>query len=117
MNHRYFESQYTGGRFWAKLLQVAKIAGIKVLEKALQLYYAAQSPDTPVWAKTVIYTALGYFISPIDAIPDMTPMVGFADDLSVLAAAIVTVAVYITPSIRRQASDKLAEWFAGIPGE
>jgi uncharacterized membrane protein YkvA (DUF1232 family) len=61
--------------------QVRQDGGREVIEKALWLYYAAQQPNTPLWAKTAIYGALGYFISPIDAIPDITPVIGYADDL------------------------------------
>lgn len=97
--------------FGKKTKSFAKIAGKEVIEKALQLYYAMQAPATSTWAKAVIITALGYFISPIDAIPDAIPLIGFADDLGVLAAAIATVATYITDDIKAKAEAKLAEWF------
>ncbi|WP_306589790.1 YkvA family protein [Geothrix sp. 21YS21S-4] len=78
-----FSNEYSDERFWEKLKRYAKTAGKEVIEKALWLYYAAQEKETPLWAKAVCYGALGYFISPIDAIPDVTPVVGYADDLSV----------------------------------
>lgn len=85
--------------------------GKEVIEKALQLYYAMQAPNTPTWAKAVIIAALGYFISPIDAIPDVVPFVGFADDLGVLVAALAAVATYITDEVKNKADAKLDEWF------
>ena len=75
-----YEKKYTEDSFWDKVVKFAKTAGREVIEKALWLYYAAQQPNTPLWAKTAIYGALGYFISPIDAIPDITPVIGYADD-------------------------------------
>lgn len=54
------------------------------MEPALKMYYAATDADTPTWAKTTIYGALGYFISPIDVIPGITPLVGYTDDVGVL---------------------------------
>ena len=81
-------SEYSDSSFWDKVKKFALTAGKEVIEKALWLYYAAQRPETPKWAKTAIYGALAYFISPIDAIPDITPLVGFTDDLGALAAAI-----------------------------
>jgi uncharacterized membrane protein YkvA (DUF1232 family) len=57
------------------------------------------------------YTSLGYFIFPIDAIPDVTPVVGYADDLGTLAAAIATVAVYINDKVKINAANKLRDWF------
>mgnify|MGYP003297159323 CR=1 FL=1 len=59
------------GAFWSKLKKSAKRAGMKVVYKALQLYYALKSPNTPAWAKAVIIGALSYFISPIDLFPDI----------------------------------------------
>ncbi len=90
-----FEKEYSDDSFWDKVKKYAKIAGKNVLEPALKLYYALQDRDTPAWAKTVIIGALGYFISPIDAIPDITPVVGYSDDLGVLIAAVATVGAYI----------------------
>jgi uncharacterized membrane protein YkvA (DUF1232 family) len=106
-----YEKDYSEGSFWDKVKQHAIHAGSEVIEKALQLYYAAQEADTPLWAKTAIYSALGYFISPIDAIPDITPFVGFADDLGVLVVAVGTVALYINDDVKKKAKAKLAQWF------
>ena len=107
-----FERDYSFQNFWDKLVNFARAAGREVVEKALQLFYAAQSPDTPMWAKTVIYSALGYFINVIDAIPDITPAVGYGDDLGVLVAALAAVAAHITPEVKQRAAAKAAQWFA-----
>lgn len=100
--------------FWNKIKSVGRRAGKEVVYRALQLYYAAQRRETPAWAKGVIYAAIAYFVSPLDAIPDALPG-GFIDDLGVLAGALVTVALYVTPEVSRQAREKLDEWFG--PGE
>jgi len=44
-------------------------------------------PDYPIaWkTKTSVLAALGYFISPLDAIPDFTPGAGYMDDALVVA--------------------------------
>jgi uncharacterized membrane protein YkvA (DUF1232 family) len=102
---------YTEQGFWEKLKKFALQAGKEVVERALTLYYAAQRPETPLWAKTVIYSALAYFILPTDAIPDLTPIAGYADDLGALAAALTTVAMCITPEIKDQAKQKMQDWF------
>lgn len=110
-NESVFTKEYTEDGLWGKIKNFAKVAGIEVIEKVLQLYYALQSPETPIWAKSVIIGALGYFISPLDAIPDIVPVFGYSDDLGVLAAAVTTVATYITDDIKAKAKAKLAEWF------
>lgn len=80
-----FSKEYSDEKFWNKVKKYAVKAGKEVVLKALTMYYTMQDKDTPKWAKGVIIGALGYFIFPLDAIPDMTPVVGYADDLGVLA--------------------------------
>jgi uncharacterized membrane protein YkvA (DUF1232 family) len=99
------------GSFWDKVKNFAKSAGKEVIEKALWLYYSAQQPGTPVWAKTVIYGALAYFVLPVDAIPDLIPVAGYTDDLGALAAALGTVAAYVTNDVKALAHAKMGEWF------
>lgn len=106
-----FKKNYSEDNFWGKLSQYAKNAGFEVIEKTLLLYYASQQPGTPAWAKATIYGALGYFITPLDAIADITPAVGYADDLGVLALAIGTVAIYINQEVKEKAAKKLQDWF------
>ncbi|QYJ78606.1 YkvA family protein [Shewanella acanthi] len=105
------EDEYTETGFWNKIKLFGKQAGRDVVERALWLYYAAQQPNTPAWAKSVILGALAYFISPIDAIPDLTPLVGFTDDLGALAAAITMVTLYIDDGVKTLAKEKLVLWF------
>ncbi|PPC64127.1 hypothetical protein C1Y41_05680 [Pantoea sp. ICBG 1758] len=97
--------------FWSKIVKYAKKAGSEVVEKALWLYFAAQRPDTPIWAKTTIYAALAYFVLPIDAVPDAIPVVGFSDDLGVLAGSLAAVSMYIDDNVKAQASEKMSAWF------
>ena len=111
MSDNKFTKEYTEDSFWNKVKKYAKVAGKEVLELALKLYYAARDPETPVWAKTTIYGALGYFISPIDAIPDVTPIIGYADDLGVLVAATATVAAHIKERHVENARKTLKQWF------
>ena len=97
--------------FWDKVKNFAKTAGQEVIEKALWLYYAAQQPETPMWAKAVIYSALTYFVLPVDAIPDPVPVAGYTDDLGALCAALATCAAYINNEVKALASAKLRDWF------
>ena len=105
------DKNYSEAGFWQKLNTFARKAGHNLVEKSLQLFYAAESPDTPVWAKGVVMGALAYFISPIDAIPDPIPVIGFTDDLGVLIGAVATIAAHITPKEKKKAAEKMAEWF------
>ncbi|MED1875746.1 YkvA family protein [Brevibacillus borstelensis] len=102
---------YTEESFWDKVKKFAKKAGGKVVYVALLLYYALQNPKTPAWAKTVILGALGYFITPLDVVPDITPVVGYGDDLTTLIGALLMVAVYIDDDVKGKACGKLTDWF------
>ena len=106
-----YEQEYSEDKLWAKIARFSAVAGRELIEKALWLYYAAQRPETPLWAKTVVFSALGYFIMPMDLIPDLTPAVGFSDDLGALGVAIATIAAYIDQGVKDQARDKLRDWF------
>lgn len=105
-----YRRHYSSAGFRRKVLAAARRAGRGLLQSALELWYAAQAPETPAWARTVVYGALGYFICVVDAVPDITPGVGFSDDLGVLLAALATVASHVTPEVRRQADETLRRW-------
>jgi uncharacterized membrane protein YkvA (DUF1232 family) len=111
MDDSKFGKHYSDEGFWAKLSKFAKEAGIKVVYSALVLYYALQSPNTPLSARLKIYGALGYLILPIDLVPDLLPAVGFADDLGVLAFAIAQVLKSIDDDVKQKAKDKLIDFF------
>ena len=62
-------------------------------------------------AKFVIIGALGYFIFPVDLIPDFIPVAGYTDDLTALMAALVMVAFYINEDTKKKARERLKVWF------
>jgi len=113
--HKYgkFQEHYSESGFWKKLKKHAKKLGEKGLKHALVLYYALQEPSVPAWAKAVIVGALGYFIFPLDAIPDFIPGVGLVDDVSVILAAIGVLELNIPERARERADAKMKEWFGG----
>lgn len=106
-----YEKNYSDESFWKKVKSVAKKAGAEVIFTALKLYYVARSESTPLWAKGVIYGALGYLILPTDLIADVIPVVGYVDDLAVMAMALGTVECFLTEEVILQARAKLSEWF------
>ena len=112
MSNNQFSSEYSDNGFWDKVKTYAKTAGESVLEPALKMYYAALDSDTPAWANTTIVAALGYFISPVDAVPDLLPVVGYTDDLGILAGALAATAAHIKDEHKRKAKEVLARWFS-----
>lgn len=109
-----YRRNYSEDGFWNKIKKYGKNAGAKVVYNALKLYYAAVSKETPVGIKALIYGALGYFIFPVDLVPDVIPVVGFADDLVALTTALASASAYITPKIKAQAKEKLEDWFDNV---
>lgn len=96
--------------FWHKLWAFAKRAGRPFIEICLLLYYTSQKEDLPLWAKLLIYSALAYFISPLDAIPDVLPM-GLSDDIAVLSAALASISAHIDDQVRVEVAAKLRDLF------
>lgn len=109
-----YSRKYSESGFWEKIKNYGKAAGKEVVGKALLLYYAAVSNKTPIGIKALIYGALGYFIFPVDFVPDIIPVVGFADDLVALGTAIASATAYITDEVRQQAKEKLEDWFDDV---
>lgn len=111
INLNKYKEYFSDKDFFEKIRRFAKNAGIKVIYASLLLYYAFKKSTTPKWAKGVIAGALGYFILPVDVIPDVVPVVGFADDLGLILVALGAVAFYIDEDIKDQAKTKLKDWF------
>ena len=75
------------------------------------MWFAFKRKDTPAWAKKIILGVLAYFLAPIDMIPDLSPFIGFTDDLGVLSIGLVTIAAYINQEVRTNARTQLSKWF------
>ncbi|MBK8561834.1 MAG: DUF1232 domain-containing protein [Saprospiraceae bacterium] len=106
-----YASRFSEFGLLEKIRLYAKQAGLKAVYSVLLLYYAYRRSDTPIWAKRIIIGVLGYFISPIDALPDLTPILGYTDDLGVLSFGLVTIAAYVNDEVRITARKKLRDWF------
>ena len=99
-------------RFWAKAKRFA--AQLPFAEDLLTAYYCAFDRATPLPVKAALVAALAYFVLPYDVVPDMLPVLGFADDAAVLATAIRMVAAHIRPEHRDAARQALSR---GMEGE
>ena len=106
-----YGSYYDAQKFWKKLVRLAKKLGAELVYHALVLFYALQSPSLSSREKAIILGALGYFILPIDLLPDFLPSIGYTDDLAALVFAVYKVAKSITPEVRQQARKKAGQWF------
>jgi uncharacterized membrane protein YkvA (DUF1232 family) len=96
-----------GSEFLGRLKRVAK--RVPFAEDLLAAWICTRDPATPRRVRLTLLAALGYFVLPLDAIPDILPFIGFTDDAAVIAAAIAAVAGSITPEHREKAKRTLAE--------
>ncbi len=85
-----------------KITKVAKKAGATIIYPVLLLYNLFKSPQTSAKEKMLIVAPIAYFVMPADLIPDLAPMLGFADDGLALSASIKTLAGAITTDIQEQ---------------
>jgi uncharacterized membrane protein YkvA (DUF1232 family) len=90
----------------SKLLTVPSI----IVEKALILYVILTDRFTPIWVRVLVIAALVYLINPLDAIPDVLPGIGFADDLAVLALTLERLSRFVTPRVRMRARRLTPQW-------
>ena len=106
-----FRSEYSEQGLRDKLTRIARKAGAKVVYAVLVAYYAVQSDALSFSDKAKLYGALGYFILPVDLIPDTILAMGYTDDMAALLYVLRTVSTNIPPETKRKAEQKLREWF------
>lgn len=116
-NRDRINSEFTMGKLWSWINRYTGNLGQKIVYSILLLVYAYKRSDTPSWAKNIIIGAIGYFISPIDSIPDLTPILGLTDDIGVLSFGLVSIACYINDDVREKALVKLHAFFDEVDSE
>ncbi|MBK6283386.1 MAG: DUF1232 domain-containing protein [Draconibacterium sp.] len=109
-----YSKYYSEESLWEKIKKFSKAAGAKVIYAVLLLYYAMFDSKVSLKTKVFIAAALGYFILPTDAIFDLTPIIGYSDDLGVLLFAMKQISSAISPEVKENARKKITEWFSEI---
>jgi uncharacterized membrane protein YkvA (DUF1232 family) len=69
---------------WTKVQRTGK--KISFAKDVIALFNYMRDPFVTWQRKAVVVAALIYFISPIDTIPDIMPLIGYLDDLGVITA-------------------------------
>ncbi len=86
---------------WAEHLQ----------KETYALYFAARDARTPWYAKVLAGLVVAYALSPIDAIPDFIPLLGYLDDVIIiplgLALALRMIPVQVMQEARVTAAEKM----------
>lgn len=106
-----YQGQYSDSKLSSKIARFAKNAGMDCVYYVLLLVSIMKSKEVPLGDKAIIVGALGYFISPLDLIPDIMIGTGYIDDAGMLIYALNTISSKITPSIRNEAIKSLHKYF------
>lgn len=88
-----------------------------LLYAGLLMYYAFMRSETPAWAKRIIMGVFVYLFAPIDAVPDLTPVIGYTDDMGVMLYGLVLIAAYINDEVRQSARHTLETWIGPVEPE
>lgn len=107
-----YQDKFSKDNLLLKLQHYSRDIGLTVLYNVLQLWYVLQKPEVPAKNKAVIMGALGYLITPLDFIPDLTPILGYNDDAAAILFALYMVRQYVDDEVKAQAKARLAKIFS-----
>lgn len=107
-----YQDKFSKDNLLLKLQHYGRDIGLTVLYNVLQLWYVLQNPEVPAKNKAVIMGALGYLITPLDFIPDLTPILGYNDDAAAILFALYMVRQYVDDEVKAQAKARLAKIFS-----
>lgn len=107
-----YEQNYSKEGLAHKLARYGKLIGAELLYKTVQLWYVLQKPDVPASTKALITGALGYLIAPLDFIPDLTPALGYSDDIVAITFALLKVQGYIDEEVEQKSRKLLSRFLA-----
>ena len=110
-DYKKYTDDFSDGKFWSKMKEVAKKIGLKATSYALILYYVLQKKEVPLADKMLITGCLGYFILPLDLVPDLIPAMGYSDDVVGMLFAIKRCMNYVDDEIKENVSNRLVSWF------
>lgn len=107
-----YQDKFSKDNLLLKLQHYGRDIGLTVLYNVLQLWYVLQKPEVPAKNKAVIMGALGYLITPLDFIPDLTPILGYNDDAAAILFALYMVRQYVDEEVKTQAKTRLTKIFS-----
>ncbi|MGE5436929.1 MAG: YkvA family protein [Syntrophothermus sp.] len=92
--------KYVENNFWTKLANAGK--KINFSKHVVALFRYMKDPFIPIGRKALVAAGLFYFIIPFDTMPDFTPLVGYLDDLGVIAALVKFLGKELVPYYRSE---------------
>ena len=110
-NLNLYEKYFSESELWQKVGNFGKSLGATVLYPVFLLFNLLKSGDINLKEKAMIIGTLGYFILPVDLLPDAIVGVGYADDAAALTAAVTALASCITEDIQNESKEQLRKIF------
>lgn len=113
-NLNLYEKYFSESELRQKISKFGKSIGATVLYPVFLLFNLLKSGDINMKEKAMIIGTLGYFILPLDLLPDALVGVGYADDVAALTAAVTALASCITEDIQNESKSQLRKVFGNF---
>ena len=110
-NLNLYEKYFSESELWQKVGNFGKSLGATVLYPVFLLFNLLKSGDINLKEKAMIIGTLGYFILPVDLLPDAIVGVGYTDDAAALTTAVTALASCITEDIQNESKEQLRKIF------
>ena len=110
-NLKLYEKYFSENELLQKIGKLGKSIGATVLYPVFLLFNLLKSVYINLKEKAMIIGTLGYFILPVDLLPDAIVGVGYADDAAALTAAVTALASCITEDIQNESKEQLRKIF------
>lgn len=78
--------------------------------EGLALWFCCRHPGMPLVPKLLALLVVGYFLSPIDLIPDFIPVLGYLDDLILLPAGIALILKLVPEPVLTECRAAASAW-------
>ncbi len=101
------QAQKIRSRFWPVFRKAMR--QVPLGRDVVAGFFCAMDPASPTRVRAALLGALAYFVLPVDVIPDFLALVGFGDDITILAATIALVRSNITREHYAKADAALAD--------
>ena len=80
--------------------------------EGMTLWFCCRHPDMPWLPKILAIMVVGYFLSPIDLIPDFIPVIGYLDDLILVPIGIYLTLKLVPQDVIEESRAKARDWIA-----
>jgi len=84
----------------------------EVKNEGMTLWFCCRHPDMPWLPKILAFMVVGYFLSPIDLIPDFIPVIGYLDDLILVPIGIYLTLKHVPQHVIEESRAQARDWIA-----